>query len=299
MLGYWPALLFLLSVSCSWDPKALQVGDYILRRSAVECRDAVITASFPEDKRKLGRDQLLQAYRHVQILKNFGREITLDQINAEKERVNQSTLTPQKLAQIKQACGGENSKAYEAAFLVPSIADRLIYYDFYLKTPGLHQESLLKAQKWKEKVATLPSQFESMAKQENVPISSFKVSLKKGLELHRAPAKSGNQIKETLLSDHPPIPHLIDSKFKQERDALLSQEGKKWIDEILNPLQPGQISEQVVDQGELLLVVKYLKPTPFQKDSYEIQAAVFPKRPYNEWLETEKQKVKLTILEKS
>lgn len=294
----WPVLISLFIGSCFFDPKSVQVGEFILKKSAVDCRDAVVTASFPDDKRKLGRDQLIQSYKFVQILKNHGIEITPDNIKNEKEKINTTTLTPEKLAVIKAACGGEDSKAYEVAYVVPSLVERAIYYDFYLKTPSLHKESLGKAESFKNKVIGMGPQFDALASADNIPISFFKASLKKGLELHRTQEKKGTKIKETLLADAPPIPAHEDPKFKKELEEKKMMEGKKWIEEILAPLQPGQVSEQVIDQGEMWLVVRYLKPTPWQKDSYEIQAAVFPKRPYAEWLEVEKQKVRITIFDK-
>lgn len=294
-----PVILVLFLNACLFDPDAIQVGEFIIKKSAVNCRDAVITASFPEDKRKLGRDQLIQSYKNVQVLKSYGVEITPEKIKKEKELINATTLTPDKLAQIKTSCGGEDSKAYEMGYVIPNLADRIIYYDFYLKTESLHQESYSKAELWRLKVSDLGSQFETLAKQENIPVSFFKVSLKKGLELHRAFQKKGPQtIKETLLSDAPPVPVHVDPKLKKEQEEKNSQEGQKWIDEILSPLKAGEVSKKVIDQGEMWLVVRYLKPTPWQKDSYEIQAAIFPKRPFPEWLEVEKQKIKLTIFDK-
>lgn len=293
-----PLTLVLGLMGCWFDPKAIQVGDFIIKKSAVDCRDSVITASFPEDKRKLGRDQLIQAYKYVQILKNHGVEITPENIKSEKERINSTTLTPEKLAAIKAACGGEDSKAYEVAYVIPTLVERTIYYDFYLKTPSLHTDTYAKAESFRTKVTGMGAQFDSIATQENIPVSFFKVSLKKGLELHKTPAKKGTKIKETLLADAPPVPVHEDPKFKKEQEEKKMLEGKRWIEEILSPLQAGQVSDQVIDQGEMWLVVRYLKPTPWQKDSFEIQTAVFPKRPYAEWLEVEKQKVKLTVFTK-
>ncbi|NBQ52849.1 MAG: hypothetical protein EBU49_04630, partial [Proteobacteria bacterium] len=50
------------------NPKVAQVGDYPIYKNDVDCRDAIILSSYPDDKRKLGLYQLTQSYQYAQIL---------------------------------------------------------------------------------------------------------------------------------------------------------------------------------------------------------------------------------------
>lgn len=279
------ALIFLVSLSgCSWDKKVAQVGDYPIYESAVKCRDAVIAINFPDDKRKLGLDQLLQSYRLVQILKNYGQPVTDATIQQEKERIDKTTLTPQALAQIKAACDGDKSKGYIDGFVIPNYAERTIYHDFFLHNPKIHQEPLNFASKFKSEIENRPEQFANEALKEKIPLSVFKVSLAKGVEPHRINKLQGFYSKEIL---NPPVP-----------PGETSQEGTKWINQIITPLKPGQVFPELVDQGDVFLVVRYLRSIAPRDKLYEVQAAVFPKLAFNQWLEPEKQKVKLTVLKK-
>lgn len=279
-------LVFLLfEIGCSWDKKVAQVGDYPIYQSAVECRDAVVAINFPDDKRKLGLEQLIQSYRVVQVLKNYGQEVTEAIVKQEKEHIDKTSITPDKLAQIKEACKGADSKGYVNGFVIPHYAERTIYHDFFLHSSQIHQDPLVKATKFKEAIQYSPQQFASTALKEKIPLAEFKVSLARGIEPNKVKKIEGYYSKEMM---NPPL-----------LPGDSSQEGNKWIEQIISPLSPGEVYPQLVDQGDVFVVVKYLRSIAPRDKLYEVQAAVFPKLSYNEWIEPEKQKVKLTILHKN
>ena len=270
------------------NPKVAQVGDYSIYKNDVDCRDAIILSSYPDDKRKLGLYQLTQSYQYAQILKNFKQTITKDQIQKEKERINKSTLMPENLAKIKAACGGDGW-AYENAFILPALVDRVIYYEFFLKNPEIHRELFEKAQEWRDRAIKNPGDFETLAKKENHPVSLFAVSLDRGLEWAPPPGIKGMKQGPTMIDrSGKGAPAAIQRSLDQQQEQQISAEGKKWIEDVIKPLQPGQVSPLVIDQGEVWMVVKYLKPTVNEKNSFNMQGAVFPKRNYGEWLEAQK-----------
>ncbi|MEY4630144.1 MAG: hypothetical protein RIQ81_264 [Pseudomonadota bacterium] len=273
------------------NPKVAQVGDYSIYKNEVECRDAIILVSYPDDKRKLGLYQLTQSYQHAQILKNFKQPITKDQIQKEKERIDKSTLMPENLAKIKSACGGDG-KAYENAFILPTLADRVIYYEFFLKNQDIHRELLEKAQVWRDLAIKSPGDFGTLAKKENHPVSLFTVSLDHGLVWAPPPGiREARQEPAIIDRSGQGTPAAIQRNLDQRQEEQVSAEGKKWIEEVIAPLQPGQVSSRIIDQGEVWMVVKYLRPTANKKNSFNMQAAIFPKRNYGEWLEAQKKMI--------
>ena len=83
------------------------------------------------------------------------------------------------------------------------------------------------------------------------------------------------------------------ANFKRSEDAKMREQAKKWIDEIIKPLKPGDISPNIIDQDEGWLVVKYLNTVNGSPETYTLQAVVFPKIDYGTWIESEKQLVEI------
>ena len=303
-LYFYCSFLLVTILSCTPRSPVATLGDYALTQKDIDCRDAVIHQSFPGEKRKLGLQQLIRSYQNVQILKNHQEEITAEKIKKEKERINKATLMPEKLDKIKSACGGEEAKPYENAFIIPTLADRTIYYDFFLKNQAIHKESFVKATEWREKLTKTPQQFKALAKKENIPVSSLTVSLERGIEWKNMQKERERQEPKNKNANPPPppnskpVPLAIQKQLEEKQQKQISHEGAKWINEIINPLKPGQISPQIIDQSEVWLVVQYLKPSKKEKDSFQLQAAVFPKKDYGAWLETERSKVTVKYAEK-
>ncbi len=275
------------------NPIVAHVGDYAIYQDDVACRDGVISLSYPDDKRKLGIKQLIQSYQYAQILKNHQNEITKEKIKAEKKRIDDSTLMPENLAKIKLACGGDGA-AYENAFVLPVFSDRVIYYEFFLKDAGIQREFLDVAQAWRNQVAKTPDLFEALAKKENRTVSNFTVSLDRGLEWQMDARHKDSKTPALIDQSGKATPAAIRRHIDENQKEQTSTEGKKWIEEIIKPLSPGQVSPQVIDQSEVWLVVKYLKPSPGEKQSFELKAAVFPKRNYGDWLEAQKKLVSVS-----
>lgn len=267
--------------------KIVTIGDYTLTDADIACRDAVIKTSFPNESRNLGLSQLVKSYQHAQILKNHGYEITPDKIKAEKERIDRASLMPEKLTKIKSACGGDGP-AYEKAFIVPTLADRTIYFDFFLNNKDIHRESFERAYSWKEKVIKSPSSFRNMAEEEKIVVNQLKVSASRGIELvenQPEPRADSKNLQEA--------PEAIRKRFDSDQKAT-ALEGTQWIEEIIKPLRPGEISAKVIDQRETWAVIKLIGKDSKDKDAYVVESALFPKRDYRDWLSAEKQKVNVS-----
>ena len=79
-----------------------EVGGIQITEADITLRDEVEKIYNPRDTRKLGKAKLVKGQTFAQILGKYGRKITRDQLVAEAKRIDQATLLPQKLNQIKE-----------------------------------------------------------------------------------------------------------------------------------------------------------------------------------------------------
>ncbi len=272
-------------ISCTRDPVVARVGDYEIRKSDVELKDKVTRYYYPAETRSLGQEQLIQTFVNAQILKNHARGVTESDLKKEEERIDQHTIAPEKLEQIKQIFGGDKER-YRRVFVLPTLVDRVIYYDFFLKDDEAQEKAKQKAVGFLQSVKTSPNRFSEMAKQKGFQITRLKVSLKGGVQAERP----------ELPNEHPapPMPEMISQKFKKDEQHRVSEEGQRWIEEMIRPQRPGEVLPSLIDTGENWLAVRYLSPMRGTKDTYQLEAVGFPKADYAQWLTAERSKVTIT-----
>src|SRR5690349_1734016 len=93
-------ILLLLQVGCTGGLIA-EVGSFKISKKDVEFRNQVIQIYYPNETRKLGRDQLVNAYITAQILINNGHALDKAVLVKERERIDKTTLMPEMLNRIK------------------------------------------------------------------------------------------------------------------------------------------------------------------------------------------------------
>jgi hypothetical protein len=282
-------LFFLLPVSlssCDRDAVIAQVGQFTIIRQDVAWRDAIHRLYFPWDERKLGLEELEHAFTAAQILINHGYPITPEVIEAEERRIQQTTLMPERLARIQRVFQG-NQDGYRRVFVMPTLVERVIYYDFFCHDPKAQAESLGKVEMLLANTKKNSSNLWRLAQEAGYSFSTFTISLANGIEW-RGPVQASKD-KGTL----PPtgMPPRVAEALKKNDCLQLRKEAQRWIAEVVAPLQQGQICVKAVDFGEEWLVVRLLGPTPQVKDSYELECVSIPKDPYEPWLQSESKKV--------
>ena len=280
MLRFLPLLLFLFS--CTRNSPVAKVGDYTLSEKDAAYRSAVIKIYFPDDNRNLGLDQLVRAYTYAQILKNHGHEITPELVQKEDQRIDKNTAAPDSLAKIKGVFGNDK-ESYLKDFVFPTLAERTIFYDFFSKDPSIHKESREAAQIFLNTVLTDPKAFSALAAKQKRSVGEFWVSLTEGL----SPVQK--QEGTRILPNAPP-------EVMRKMEGGKSELGQKWVEEIIRPLKPGNISPKVIEEQEQYMVVRYSGPVKGKPNTYLMQSVRFPKADYGKWLREESQKVSVTYL---
>jgi hypothetical protein len=261
-------------------PYVAKIGDYKITQKDRDYRDKIIRVYYPETAESYGLRQLVGSYTNAQVLKNNDQKLDDEILKKEEERINQNTRAPETLERIKQIFG-DDVESYRKVFILPTYADRVIYFEYFMNNPEIHAPSLKAAQEFLAEANQNPSQFKTLAEKKAKRFTRFEISLHRGMvwektETDRPGPKGPKKIA--------PLP------------AEVSPEGKKWIDEVIRQLKPGQVHGQVIDKTEYWLVAKYvglksgrLEPT------HQFEAAILPKQDFGKWFEAEKAKIKFDL----
>jgi hypothetical protein len=282
---------------CSKDPVVAVVGSYKITRRQAEFRNKVIRHQYPNETRNLGLDQLIKAYTDAEIMKMNGRPITQETVEREEKRIDQQTLMPEKLAEVKDIFGKDRD-AYLSVYVLPTFAERVIFYEFFESTPQFHEHSRQIASTVLSEAKKLNG-FEAVAKRFGTPLRKFKVAEKKGLVFDDDPRLNGDDEERPGISDQSPAnfqKQMILAKMKErekEEEAKRppNQEAMKWINEIIKPLKPGMFHPEVLNHNGRWFVVRLVKVVKPGKE-YEMEGLFLPREDFGKWYETQRAKIK-------
>ncbi|MCM2281120.1 MAG: hypothetical protein NDI61_04665 [Bdellovibrionaceae bacterium] len=291
-------VLFCLLSSCSrscerGEPVVLKVGDFTITPRMIEQREQVMRIYYPQAVEIDGLQQLVDAYLKATVLKQNGHVIDDPILANEAKRIESSTLMPEMLARVR-AVFDPDPEAYLRVYVLPIYAERVIYFEFFLRHSNLQAPSLARAQDFARTVRARPAEFKSLAEKAGAQTARLTVSAREGVkwgEPHRS-------------SEAPPpgqqaLPGSIASKVEKSRQQQDQDEGRRWVQEIVGRLKVGEVFEQVIDGGERWQVVRYLGRVqgvaPEANEVFEFEAAVFPKADYAQWLEAEKSRVPIVV----
>ena len=305
-LWRWIWTLFLFAIfesACTFhgqNGSAAQVGDFIITRADVQYRDRLIELYYPhyaanprmkkKDRMDPGLEQLVEAMTAAQILKNGGRPVTPGILDQEEKRIDQQSLMPDLLGRVKAIFGADH-EAYRRDYVLPTYAQRVIYYDYFLHDPLIQGRSLARAQAFLEKCLSKklsPALFRHQAKHAGFVASRFRISPATGLEWE-SPAGT-----EKLPDTAPASPEesRIKNELKTRQNIQQSQEARRWIEQVINTLSLGGVYPKVVDDMEQWEIVQYIGKDK-KTGVFHLQAVIIPKENYAKWLEDEKRKIKV------
>jgi len=289
-------VLFLAASICYFqfrDPVLAKVGTIKIHKSEVLYRDKVILLAFPEEKRSLGLHQLVKSAINQEILKNNSIIVTDAAIEQEQTRIDQNTKNAAELDNAKKIFG-ENIEAYRRVYVLPTLVDRVIYYEFFLTDEKIHAAEVKKALDFIALVQGKEKDFRSIAQKNGfnpLEIKKVVVSLKEGLiwpevDIPGAPKRQ----KHAALQKTNPALDIPGSKPD-------SEEAKKWFEIFDKNLKVGDVAPVPISYGESLLVAHYLKKiSPTQM---ELEVVIIPKLQYGPWFDSERAKVPVEIYDKT
>ncbi len=284
-------LLFVLS-GCPWTSKIATVGQYDITQRDIDLRDQLAKVYFPHQTASAGLKQLTDAYIYAEILRSHNAPVTSEVLLAEQDRIDKQSLMPEMLARIKNIFG-KDKDAYQRVFVLPIYVERVLPFEFFPKSSEIHAERFKIASTFFASVQNDPKKFYELAKQHGVIPQLFTVSLREGLQkksevIPQAQAPLG-------ANGSAGVPPSIQQAMEIQQREGLSEEGKKWIEELIKPLEKGALIPKVIDQESRWLIVRYIGPTPKVPGSYDLDVVSFAKIDFTSWLEQEKAKIKINV----
>lgn len=268
-----------------------RVGSYTITQKDLDYRGRVSKIFYPEEQRlDVALLQLSNAFLIAEILKNNGHAIDDQVLLAEENRINSSTKDPATLTKIKEIFGKDH-ESYLKNFILPTYAERVVYYEFFLKNENLQEPTRQVAAQFFEKAKAEPGRFLEIAENEKLAHSVVEVSEKDGLVWggKRSHGKHAGLVNESPEAREQK--KMTEELAAQARDHSI-QEAKRWIADLLMPTPKGQVVNHIIDDQERWLVLRN-QGGDIKKRVFRVDVVFFPKLSYSQWLETEKLKVKI------
>ena len=269
------------------------VGDYEITQKDKVLRDQIQRVFYPQDPHSYGLDQLVNAFSYAQILKNNGHEITEHLLRAEDMRINQNTKAPEVLRKIRALFKGDE-EAYKKVFVLPTYAERTIYYDFFSKNPKAQERSLAKVRKFLDELNNTQTSLQDQARASDLVFKKFTLSKEKGIEWEK-------ETRSKDRGDAPGSPGIIDMSTQapaeirdhvdQELQGKSLESAQFWVDNVIKYMKPGEVFQSPVDYEDTWLVVKYVKL--LGKGKFQLEAVFIPKDNYQQWLDAEMAKLRI------
>jgi hypothetical protein len=123
-------LLLVVSVACFRNPVVAKAGRFEIHQKDIDYKEKVIHYYYPNHEPGNALPQLVNSYTNAQILENNGYRIDEKLLEAEEERIDKNTKDPISLKEIK-AIFGSDVASYRRVYILPTLADRLVYSDLF------------------------------------------------------------------------------------------------------------------------------------------------------------------------
>lgn len=288
------SVLALILTSCTRgcatsEPSVLVIDGYRITKTAISQRDEVARIYYPQNTTSVGLKQLSDAYLTASVLRRNGHEIDDVVLQKEAERIEKNTLMPEMLARI-QAIFGKDREAYKMVFVLPTYAERTIYFDFFLRNSALQANSRRVAEEFLRRALASPQRFAELVAADKKTLAPFTVSLHEGIKWQNTD-ESAAQVSGAGAREMPPG---LSKEIAARQERTQSAEGKRWIQDIVNNLKPGEIWNAVLDAGEQWQIVRYKGP---KGDAHALEAVFFAKADFQKWFDAEKSQVPVKVID--
>ena len=135
-----------------------------------------------------------------------------------------------------------------------------------------------------------PAGFSEQAQREGHKVVKLAVSLHGGLRSEEAiPTRKRPGIKMMVPPAHPP--EEVESKLKEDAEAQVTAEGKRWVNDTVAGVKEGEMVSHVIEEPESWLVVRYLQRDARKKGVFHLEGIYFPKADFESWVQAERLRV--------
>ena len=267
--------------ACSKERVVAKVGNYTIRAKDVSMRTEVVRVLSPGETRDYGFEQMVRLYTYAQILANMGRPVTDEILKEEEKRIDRETLNPEMLGKIKDRFSRDHD-AYVHVFVLPTYVESQIS-EIFNHEPVVQQQVRHVAETFLAEARKNPKLFSTLARKQKREVSRFSVSPSQGIQWQTPPGTPRD-----LASLHRRQMAVVPGMRE-----LLRAQGEKLIDDLTSGASRGGISDQVVDAGNIFLVLRYVERG--NNGSYIFDAVKFPKLTLEQWIDKEKQHINIAL----
>jgi hypothetical protein len=268
------------------NPVLSQVGSITITKNDSKFRNKVIQAQDPNEKRDIGLHQLTEAALNAEILRRNGHVINRDVLVKEAERIEKTTLMPEKLREIKKIFGNDY-ESYLNDYVLPVYANRVIYFEFFLHDQKIQYASLFKAHEILKEILSSGGNMDSVEKKHGLKSAKAWFSVQFGRQWIKEKNKELDETSYGMqngMSEAPaPVRNALQSNLQNNSAS------QKMVTDIFSKLKPGQVFDQPIDAHETWEIVKLLKK---EKNRYMIQVLTLPKEDFESWYQKEKESVR-------
>ena len=119
--------------------------------------------------------QLIEAFTLAAILKRNDFDLGPAAVEAEAKRIDDTTLDAAALNQIKDVFA-KRREDYLRVFILPTLAKRSIYFEFFVKSETIHKEAHEKARRFLTDVMKPKGNFDELASEQGLLINTVAVT---------------------------------------------------------------------------------------------------------------------------
>lgn len=291
-------LLQLLLVACQPsspvdERRASPVAGTVILRMGAESIDAqdwaARTAILQLDSIPQAEAVALYQLTQMLVLKALAQErgVALQQkhLDAETRRIDQATLRPERIAEIKQICAGDTA-LYQKVFVQEDLLPRWLPLH-YAWDAAIHRPSAEKAMDVFTEVLLQPELFEQDSSTQVFLLTATEL---KPLEQEAPKEKQSNFIDQSQ-QENPELRALVDKTLESKQDARLEQ-----LHEALDGLKAGQIHPRPLEWEREYWIVQLLKK---QGEEKQFRVRSIAKENYFQWLEEQTQGLEIKVYDRS
>lgn len=277
-------------VSCTKKPVLFKIGRYTLTEQDAKYRQQVALLYYPQEKdSNLGLNQLKKAFTYAEILNLNGHLLTEEILTSEELRIQQSSRDLITLKKIKDIFK-DDVASYQKVFILPTYVERVIYYDFFLKSAQIHEDSRKVALEFYNQTKLDPKHFSVVASKLGLKVNNLSLSRANGFQwLNKKTANVENKLIDISQSSL----KLLQMRVQLEEEAKNAddREIERWISEIAIITKPGQLVNKIIDHGDVWMIARYIGVFG-QTGKHKFEIVKFPKKEYSLWLTEQSDKIK-------
>lgn len=261
----------------------VSVGDYKLTEKDVRQNAEIVALMYPDaPKDESALDNLIFKYISAEILRLNGHPIDETTLAKESARIDKDTQAPETLAKIKAVFGGDK-KAYERVFVLPTYADRTIYFGFFLGNDRIQARPMRDLQEILAGAKANPKRLEELAKEHGKSVVKLEYSEKDGINTR------GHKYKPTPMEMHTE-PEQVRAAVAQAKAQALGAEAQYFRAQKAFGAAPGKVLAEPLARAEYWLVLRVAGKSG---GKLLLDGVVIEKENFGSWMEGQKTRVKV------